>query len=430
MRQELNRLKPELEAADDPAAYVSANTYGDAEPAYVPPGGMSPELADAVYSDLTVGRTVGPVLGGDSGVLARITGVRPAESPSVHARHILFGTTDRQLAENTKARIEQGGLSFENAAQLMSQDESNKNDGGDLGWFSTGTMVKPFEDAALAAPVGQVVGPVETSFGYHLILVEAQTTQEAELVRLSVPLQSDDARLIEEAEDLQYYAEAEGSTFADEAQRRGLSVQQATLQEDQEMIPGLQLGSDALRWIRRANAGDISEPFDASTQFVVFQLTETSPAGVRPFDEVRPEIEPRVLLEKKKAVQAARLRDALATNADLAAVASAVGASVQTLENLSMANPVIMGIGREPAISGTIFGLEPGETSGVLEGEGAAFVVRTTAFQGGDIAQLSDEERQQIREQLLDRRRRQVLQAWIQSLRDQAEIEDFRDALR
>ncbi|NNF59609.1 MAG: peptidylprolyl isomerase [Rhodothermaceae bacterium] len=429
VRQELARLKPQLEAAEDPSAFVSANAYGDAEAAFVAAGDMLPELADAVYSDLTVGRIAGPVLAGDAGYLVEILGVQPAENPSVRARHILLPLENRATAETLKTRLEQGEIGFEQAALQYSTDESNKNQGGDLGWFGAGRMVQPFEEAAFAAPVGTIVGPVETSFGYHLIRVESRATQEAEIVRLSVPLQSDDMRLIEEGEDLQYYAEAEEGSFADEARRRGYRVQQATVQAEQQAIPGLQVGRDALRWIRRADEGEISEPFDAGTHFAVFHLTGITPEGVRPFDEVREQLEPRVMVEKKKAVQLERLREALSSTSDLNALASQLGTTVETASNLALPNPIILGVGREPAVVGTLFGLDVGEQSGVIEGASAAFVARPTSFDGGDLANLTDEARQTIRQQLLDRKRQQVLQMWLQSLRDEAEIEDFRDTL-
>src|SRR5690606_36455209 len=184
--------------------------------------------------------------------------------------------------------------------------------GGDLGWFGPGAMVAPFEEAVMAAPVGQVVGPVETQFGHHLVLVEERSNQEAELVQVSVPLASSTERLVEQAEDLRYYAEAEGSGFATEAQRRGLTVETASVRDDEPLVPGVQVGRDAVRWMRSARPGGISDPLDAGDRFVVFHLTEKVPEGVRPFDEVRAEIEPRVLLEKKEAVVMDRLRQAVA----------------------------------------------------------------------------------------------------------------------
>ena len=83
------------------------------------------------------------------------------------AAHILVDTEDK--AKELLKQIE-GGAAFADVAKANSKDGSAAS-GGDLGWFSTGAMVKPFEDAVVSAPVGKVVGPIKTDFGWHLILV-------------------------------------------------------------------------------------------------------------------------------------------------------------------------------------------------------------------------------------------------------------------
>jgi peptidylprolyl isomerase/peptidyl-prolyl cis-trans isomerase D len=82
------------------------------------------------------------------------------------------------------------------------------------------------------------------------------------------------------------------------------------------------------------------------------------------------------------------------------------------------------GIGRDPAFSGTVFGLDEGETSGVVEGENAAFVVRVTATQ--EPAELTDSKRQQIRQQLMKQRQQEVSSQWISALKEDATIKDQR----
>ena len=88
---------------------------------------------------------------------------------TVHAKHILTDSEEKcnQILES----IVSGEKVFEDAAKEFSTCPSGQR-GGDLGEFGKGQMVKEFEDAAFAAEIGHVVGPVKTQFGYHLIKVE------------------------------------------------------------------------------------------------------------------------------------------------------------------------------------------------------------------------------------------------------------------
>jgi parvulin-like peptidyl-prolyl isomerase len=100
----------------------------------------------------------------------------------VKARHILLKTSPvdslRGDSVRVKARIDSikqainNGLSFKAAAKMFSEDATSAADSGNLDWFQWGRMVDEFQNAAWGAKPGQMVGPVRTSYGYHLILVE------------------------------------------------------------------------------------------------------------------------------------------------------------------------------------------------------------------------------------------------------------------
>ncbi|HEX8384969.1 MAG TPA: peptidyl-prolyl cis-trans isomerase [Rubricoccaceae bacterium] len=424
---ELRGLQRAFAGSRDAAAYARQNSFGaGAAPAYVSAGDLAPELASAVYRDLRVGRVVGPVVAGDQAVLARITGVRNAASPLVHARHILLPAGQTAQAAQLKARLASGQISVAQAARQFSVDESNKNRGGDLGWFGRGRMVAEFDEAVFAAPTGQVVGPVQTQFGLHLVLVEGRSTQEAELVQISRPVQADADAVRERAEDFTVIQiDEEGQDFAEAARENGLTVTPLEVQEDQPYVPSLDVGRELIRFLRTADEGDVSEPLDAGDRFAVVRVVSVTPEGVRPFEDVRDQIETDVTLAKKREVQVARLREAVG-GGDLAAIARAVGQAPAALTGLTMASPAVEGFGNEPRLVGAAFGLQPGQRSGVVEGEGAAFVVQTTALRGGLDRELTAEARTAIRDELLQRKRQGIAQAWIQSLRDEAEVEDYR----
>ena len=85
----------------------------------------------------------------------------------IRASHILVSSLD--LAKKLKKNID-GGAEFSDVAKKYSICPSSAN-GGDLGYFEKGQMVKEFEVVAFSLDVGEVSNPVRTEFGYHLILV-------------------------------------------------------------------------------------------------------------------------------------------------------------------------------------------------------------------------------------------------------------------
>ncbi len=92
-----------------------------------------------------------------------------APQTEYNAAHILV--QDEAKAKELKTQLD-GGADFAELAKANSIDTGSGAMGGDLGWFGLGMMVKPFEDAVVAAEVGKVSDPVKTDFGWHLVLVK------------------------------------------------------------------------------------------------------------------------------------------------------------------------------------------------------------------------------------------------------------------
>ena len=92
-------------------------------------------------------------------------------------RHILFNKDQKQKAEEVKEQLQDGG-DFAELAKENSQDPGSAEQGGDLGCLGRGETVPEFEKAAFGAKPGEIVGPVETEFGYHLIEVTEVRPQE------------------------------------------------------------------------------------------------------------------------------------------------------------------------------------------------------------------------------------------------------------
>jgi parvulin-like peptidyl-prolyl isomerase len=104
---------------------------------------------------------------------------REAEFTTVHLSHILV--RNENLAERLARQATP--QNFARLARQHSQDPGSAPDGGDLGEARPTDFVEPFADAAMEIPVGEIGGPVETDFGFHVILVHERETRPLDEVR-------------------------------------------------------------------------------------------------------------------------------------------------------------------------------------------------------------------------------------------------------
>jgi peptidyl-prolyl cis-trans isomerase SurA len=166
--------------SEDPSVSANGGALG-----YITGGMTVIGFEDAVYRT-AVGEVAGPVRTQYGYHIIEVTD-RREPSPEIKASHILLrpdGTTPAdtaatvQQAEALRAR-EMAGESFGTLARQYSQDPGSAQRDGDLGYFSTGRMVAPFEQAAFAlANVGDISGPVQTRFGIHLIQLTDRRARE------------------------------------------------------------------------------------------------------------------------------------------------------------------------------------------------------------------------------------------------------------
>ena len=431
---DLDELREDFATTESDSLFLLNNASdNDFSSEYKTADQMNARVADSVYANPEPGRIVGPVFGGGQAHLIKIRDTRPAETQYAHARHILLKTDQadsekRGRLQALRDSIESGAASFAEMARRYSDDQSAA-EGGDLGWFAEGSMVDAFGDAVFGAEPGALVGPIRSEFGYHLVRVEARASQAVQMADLAYNLTPSQATLSDKEStlgDLAYFAEENGN-FREEAQRLDLTVQEVQVETNQSSFPGIGESPALSRFLENASAGDISEVTELSDKFVVARVTDVTPEGYRSFSDVKSQIRPKVALQKKREVQGRRMERALSQNG-FDALPNVLGTQMRTQSDVTYSTKTVPGLGREPKFVGAVFGLEVGETSGVVEGENAAFVVEVT--EKNTPPPLTEQQRQQIRKQLLKQRRKQATSDWLSALKEDATIMDNRTQMR
>lgn len=139
--------------------------------------------------------------------------------------HILFNKDQQQKAEEVKQQLQDDG-DFAELAREFSQDPGSKEEGGDLGCQGEGSFVPEFEEAAFSAEEGEVVGPVETEFGYHVIKVTE--TRPAE----TAPLEEVKPQIREQLAQQEQFTEFE-RWLEEQKEQRNIKYLQGYDPEDQ-----------------------------------------------------------------------------------------------------------------------------------------------------------------------------------------------------
>jgi peptidyl-prolyl cis-trans isomerase D len=295
---------------------------------------QTPELVKAEYVVLSLDGLLTQVTVSDAEVKAWYESHkdRYQQSEERRASHILI-TANSSAAEADKAKakakaeeilkeVQQSPAKFGALAKQHSQDPGSGANGGDLGFFGRGMMVKPFEDAAFSQKEGQISGLVQSDFGYHIIKVtgikaakqksvdEMRAEIEGELKRQGAQRRYDEA-----AETFTNIVYEQSDSLAPVAEKFKLKIQQSQFLPKEipaQALPSLgPLGNekllaalfteDAIRNKRNTEAVEV-----AQKTLVAARVAEHKPAAIRPFDSVRADID--TMLKAKEAAALAKSR--------------------------------------------------------------------------------------------------------------------------
>ena len=343
---------------------------------------------------------------------------------------------DTLASEEMAAELRQrilDGEDFADLAQRESTDQSTAAAGGELGVFPKNFMTPPFDSAVFAAPVGEVVGPVKSSFGYHIIEVQERWAADSAQARhILIPVaRTDDSEigllnLADSLEDL-----GESMPLDQAAAQAGVTATVMDLAANFPFIPGAGQVSEGADWaFEEASPGDVSPVFETPTAFYSIELVSSEPEGILPLADATPAIQSTLLLERKMErarVEAQDVVSRVRSGEALANVAADMELEVRNAGPFSR-NDFVPGLGRQNAAVGAAFGIEPGEVSEAVSTPANTFIVevltRTDADSTAWIAQLP-----QQREAAVLTRQQVRLSEWIDALRGSARIVDRRDVV-
>lgn len=413
-----------------------ATTYSEVPPsdAFFKHGELSRTKEKPVFA-AHKGEIVGPIRDADGFHIIKVTDERQGTQEFVNAAHILLRHVPTADSVRVASRIRdlakqaRSGGDFGALARANSEDGSAV-EGGDLGWAARGTWVKPFEDAAFSARTGQVVGPVRTQFGWHVIKVLGHDRREVKITAVTMKVKPGSQTIDEStrsAEDFAYVAEKEG--FEKAAEQSGYSPRETPEFTKEGFIPGIGQNDLVTAFAFNHDLNEISHPISVNGNLAVFKVSGVREEGLRPLDEVITSVRATATREKRMSVVRQRAEEfakTLAPDADLVSTAREHQELVAGTTGPFKPTDLPPGIGRDPRFVGTTLALQPGKISAPFEGVRGYYIVRLLSRSAVDTAAFALQ-RSSLREQILQEKRNRFMSDWQRTLREQADIEDYRD---
>jgi len=333
---------------------------------------------------------------------------KPADAAKIEAK-----------AQDVLKQVKAGG-DFAALAKKDSEDSTASN-GGDLNFFGRGQMVKEFEEAAFALPVGGVSGLVKTTYGWHIIKVtdtrEGRTTPFEEVRdRIRQEMQVDKARSLATERAAAFATQAKKDGFDAAVKAAGLQAKETGPVRAGDTLAGLAASQSAAQRILSLPQGSVSEALPVPEGQIVVQVTGTLPDEPRPFAEVKSKVEEDWRADRRKSLVAERLRGA----GSLESLAKAFKTEVHHQADLA-AGGSLPGVPSDPAIRHQVDTLAPG-TLGDPISTSAGFVVLRVVKRDDGAAEFASQ-RDSTRDNLMSQRRDRLMRSVLRRLQDQGHVE-------
>ncbi len=376
--------------AKDVEAFV--NTYSDEKynDAFVPKSALPSVAQDSIFN-LKTGQFYGPYKDNEMYKITKVVAEKFMPD-SVKARHLLIpfagsraaSMETTQTEEQAKATADslltviKGNRSkFVDLLDFSVDKVSNENEGV-LDWYAYNAMVPEFRDYTFENKKGDM-GVVKTDFGFHVIEILDQKSQSrvvkvATLAQKIVPSETTIDNVFSTTSNFEYALQSKD--FNEAAKTAGVDVKPVnSLKELDENIPGLGSQRSIVRWAFEdgVKVGDYKRFSIPGVGFAVVQVTAVNKKGLMTAEAAKAIVTPELLKEKKAEIIRKKV-----TGTTVEEVAKSQNLAVSSAAAITMKNPSLTGVGAEPKVVGTAFGLNEGQTSKLIDGKMGVFMVKVT----------------------------------------------------
>ena len=341
----------------------------------------------------------------------------------------------KKLAQDLYNRAK-SGEDFGSLADDYSVDPGNQGSkGGDLGWFSRGRMVKPFEDAAFDGKKGQILEPIESRHGYHIIFIRDKKTENgkeqvlASHILLKIEISPTTLEKIKR-EAILFSYDAQDNGFSTAVSSHKLSSNSHDkLQESSFSIQGIGGLRSAVRFAFDGKIGDVSDIMENDQYFAVFTINNIIKPGIKPFEDVEEEL---TNLLKKEKVMTLTLERAQKLMIDIAS-------DNKSLIEISNQNPDLdyikdeqktlsqgfTSIGRSNYLTGSLLSSKLGETIGPVKTNRGYAIVQLKAVSNFDSTKF-EISKESLHRTIFNRKQNQYFNVWLENLKENSDIIDNR----
>ncbi|MGB7030528.1 MAG: SurA N-terminal domain-containing protein [Syntrophobacteria bacterium] len=361
------------------------------------------------------------------------------EPKKVHARHILFRISEKaktaeiqEILDRAKKVLDlaRKGDNFAELARKYS-DDSTASKGGDLGYFKSGDMVKPFADSAFSLKKGEISDLVRTRFGVHIIKVEDIKEESVkplaavkETVRQSLKEERSREIALQRADSF-----IDLSRALDDLQKAaaeaGLEVKESGLFAAEEPVPQLGRHPEINEIIFALRPKEISPTFSIGDDQLVAQLVEIQDSRLEEFAEAQERVQEDWITEQSEVLARTQAQEWLETarqEGNLAKVARRNKLKINKTGLFTTVSPAPpFGNQRDMVI--TAFSLTPEQPlpSEVYEVDGKFIILQLEDSQPASENGFQ-KEKDSLAKQLLQAKKEQTFSRWINGRRQQADI--------